>query len=233
MKYTLVCLAHRMNTDVFAITMASFRTHVRPLPEKVILIHDGPLTKNAAVDYAAIQPGIVIYDSDRTEGFCDATSRAWEAGASSSEDFVMHLEHDFMFKRMVFLDHLADVLVVYPELAQMSLMRQPVNVDELREGSVVQSFPEGTFQLGDYIEGNDVSLGGAKHQHFLTHRAYFTTNPSLMLRDFMIDNPWPQYARMCEGRFTHDLIARGFSFGVWGAGEPWVEHIGERNGFGY
>jgi hypothetical protein len=30
-----------------------------------------------------------------------------------------------------------------------------------------------------------------------------------------------------------DLRELGFDFAVWGSGEPWVEHVGVRTGFGY
>ena len=64
----------------------------------------------------------------------------------------------------------------------------------------------------------------------------FTTNPSLMRRQFMAENPWPaEYDQRCEGLFGIDLRERGYSFGAWGSGEPWVRHLGrrDRSGWGY
>ena len=67
----------------------------------------------------------------------------------------------------------------------------------------------------------------------MEQKSYFTTNPCLMLRSFMEANPWPVYADECEGLFSIDLVARGFSFAAMGSGEQWVRHTGRRDGFGY
>jgi hypothetical protein len=68
---------------------------------------------------------------------------------------------------------------------------------------------------------------------WLEHQAYFTTNPSLMTKAFMAENPWPKRPDQCEGVMGIELRRKGFRFAFVGDGEPWVSHHGSRNGFGY
>lgn len=143
-------------------------------------------------------------------------------------------------------------------LAQMALMRNAVNNQEKAAGGLFESRPGQYMARGTACSGCGgelawvtttppgysgwacTTLGGCSHPPlapapvWLEHRSYFTTNPSLMRRAFMAEHPWPDYPDQCEGRFGIDLIQAGYSFGVWGDGSPWVEHIGAaRTGFGY
>lgn len=170
------------------------------------------------LDHVSPKPQSVFLHCDNPqEGFCKATRKLWERSSQSPHEFVFWLEHDFRFVREIDLLPLAGVLRRYLYLTQISLMRQAVNEQEKAAGGLYEAHRD------------DYDLKEGWMEHLICH----TTNPSLMRTEFMRENPWPDYRDQCEGRFSGDLRARGFSFGMWGAGEIHVEHIGERTGFGY
>jgi hypothetical protein len=158
-------------------------------------------------------------------GFGGAISSAWDYIATNVEEpFVFHLEDDFTFNRSVDLTDMAVVLDLNPHIVQVALRRQPWNPEEREAGGIVELHP------GDY---KDCRVGG---MDFLTHRRFFTTNPSLYRRK-LCEQPWPNGCNS-EGRFSIDLFtadpaACSAFFGARDSGE-WVTHIGnERIGTGY
>jgi hypothetical protein len=126
---------------------------------------------------------------------------------------------------VVYLDALADVLEVNPQLSQLALRRQPWNAAERRAGGVVEQHPQ------DYED----RVSGARRYHWLEHRRFWTTNPSLIPRRTFDLLNWPA-VNQSEGWFSEQVRQAGMTFGYWGArasGE-WVNHIGhERTGTGY
>lgn len=221
--YRLVVLTHGDHGDTLRATLESFHEHVTPKPSEYVCIRDG---------YGALPPinpdgqtwrGVVLMPQ---QGFCAATRAAWRAASLPGVEYVFWLEHDFRFLRPVDVNAMVRVLGTSPALAQVSLLRGPENRAERHAGSVLGPLRRKGREFharellapdGDYIE----------------HDAYFTTNPSLMRRAFMADNPWPSNPDECEGHFGLSLIADGYRFAIMGDGEPWVEHTGERDGFGY
>lgn len=196
MKYALAVLTHGEHGPGEAIR--SLRAAASELPAMIVSYHD---------------PGM---------GFCHGTRELWRqvslAAFDENIDYVFWLEHDFRFLNHVPVDRLQAVLEDH-WLAQVALMRQPVNEAEKAAGGVVASRP-GRFwpQAGGY----------------LLHEEYFTTNPSMMRTSFMLENPWPEDGEECEGKFGIALRIIGYRFAVWGDGKPWVEHVGElRTGKGY
>jgi hypothetical protein len=138
-------------------------------------------------------------------------------------DWVFWLEDDFVFTRTVPLVDLGFVLERQMQLAQMSLLRQPVSEAEVAAGGLLNIDPE-RFER----RGSGTST-------WIEHRAYWTTNPSLFRRSFVAEAPaWPVVDR-CEGVFRFDLLEQreGTTFGIWGDGSPWVAHDAERVGAGY
>jgi len=213
MRYALCCLTHG-DTEPLAGTLASFRQFVQPQPVDGFLLVDG--TGDPEVEW----PWRMGF-TDEQVGFCAATRTLWHVITEAEEalyDYVFWLEHDFRFLRSVDLDDLAAVLDGFPQVAQIALCRDSANDIEREAGGLVAS-RSGEFQ--------------AQGSSWLLHRSYFTTTPSLMRRRFMRNNPWPSYPSNCEGRFGLDLLARAYSFGLWGQGEVWVEHVGRRSGYGY
>lgn len=234
-RYRVACLTHGDERHLSE-TLTSFEAYVTPRPLDWIILQDGP----GDWTIPRVFEGYAGQAWSGQVGFCEATRRLWHLASRSGEvnygergdgfyippapEFIFWLEHDFLFLRPLDLEPLMEQLLLDPRLAQMSLMRQAVSSDEIEAGGVVEARP-GQFEL---------VRGGPMGEHpFLRHRSYFTTNPSLMRTGFMLDRPWPDYPQECEGRFGLDLIQHGYDFGVWGDGDPWIAHIGERTGHGY
>ena len=165
------------------------------------------------------------------EGFGGAIRRAWQWLADHTDtQYVAHIEDDFIFERRVDLRAMAEVLDSHPYLAQLALRRQPWNDAEIEAGGVVETNPKAYTERG---EGRI---------HWLEHRLFWTTNPSLFRRP-LLDVGWPE-GEHSEGQFTHQLLGAGFDdipgdklrFGYWGRRDspPAVTHIGTtRVGQGY
>lgn len=240
MKYVLACLSHGYPDSTYQErTLASFVKHVTPLPTVTVFHHDGP-----GVASVGNPPGPKTHNVGGDQlGFCRATAALWDEALIAAKayecDHVFWLEHDFVFRRDVKLELLAAVLAPRPDigkLAQVSLMRNAVNLTERAAGGLYES------RLGEYrprrlrAQENPV---GAQDEPYLTHGSYFTTNPSLMTVRFMAEHPFAAGASRlpqdieCEGRYGLELIRSGWEFAVMGGGEPWVEHIGVRTGEGY
>lgn len=221
MKYRLIVVTHGgdENTPMLRDTLASFMEMVTPKPAERILIEDGP-RKAEMEDWR----GARLW-SGNPQGFCKTAEMAWMAAAGGDVPWTFWLEHDFMFTRPVYLEHMAEVLAQHPEVAQMSLLRQAVNPAEVKAGGVVEVEPDAFVpKITPTERGRGV---------WLEHGRYWTTNPSLFARQIPLENPWPEEERQCEGHHSISLRSAGYSFGIWGQGEPWVEHVGERSGFGY
>lgn len=187
-----------------------------------VLTHGPPKTLNRTLEsfneMVTPTPSSIFVRRDPGEGFCRATKAMWDHLQEVAERWVFWLEHDFLFKRPVDLAELAQTITANPSVVQMALCRQPVNATERAAGGLVQSIAE--------------SL--TRHQGWLEHRRYWTTNPSLFKTAIAKVFPWPAGPE-CEGKFGIELLKRRYdtSFGIWGDGEIWVDHVGRRNGHGY
>jgi len=206
----------------------SFAKQVTPAPAELLCVVDGA-GRLPPVDSLGVWR---IVQNTRQQGFCKATRMLWRLAASSEHPYVLYLENDFLFTRELDLRPLAKVLDHEPTLAQMQLMRDAVNREEKAAGGLFESRP-GEYYERYYAESSDAMRAG-QVRCWQEHHSYLTTNPSLMRREFMAENSWPDDGLPeCEGRFGVDLVAKGYSFGVWGNGQPWTRHVGKRLGFGY
>ena len=247
MRYALAMLSHG-KSETSRPCLESFLRHVTPKPSVAIALHDGDGEAYRPIEIVTervhdgwLAHGWKVAINTQPEGFCRATGSLWRlavARAAEEEcDRVFWLEHDFVFTRPLDLRPLSHVLGANPQLAQMALMRGPVNKQEVAAGGLVES--RGGVDGGTYVSKVStwgIGTPGSPREMYdwLEHSAYFTTNPSLMRIGFMRDLPWPlQYERECEGRYGLDLVEKGFTFGVWGEGDPWVDHIGHRDGKGF
>lgn len=238
-RYLLVVVTHGRSPDLAAALEAA-REHLVPPPTRGLLWVDGPDVDDAAFEVVA---GHGIHDwafsgSAEQRGFCATYADAWQEAVDEADrfecDHVFWLESDFVLKRPVDLAALAELLHTAPGLAQVALMRNAVNEEEVAAGGLYES-RRGEYERFAVSVTQEPVVHGARIRAYpwLRHRSYFTTNPNLMTVEFMRAHPWPAYSRECEGLFTHDLLAGGLSFAVWGDGQPWVEHVGHRTGFGY
>lgn len=224
MKYALALLTHGDNAEVLGRTIQAFEQYVSPPPVVSFLYQDGPSSLPPFLPYPLISSPV-----DEQRGYCIATAALWSMVANSEEDFdyVFWLENDFEIFETIDLCPMAEQLDMDSDLVQMSLMRDAVSPAEIAAGGLFESRP------GQYEQQWTNSPYRAEAYPWLRHHSYLTTNPSLMTRAFMLENPWPAYKRECEGLFGIDLVAAGRYFGVWGSGEPMCRHIGTRTGHGY
>lgn len=228
MKYRLV-----ITTDgrpgLLDRTLESFFARVIPRPDEVVLIDDsGDVAYQRYLEALCsdlareVDARFMVTSHRKRLGFCKTVWDAWVQATIPGVDWVYWMEDDFLHTRGVDLRDLAWVLNRQPQIAQMSMMRQPVNEQEKAAGSLYNLYRDRYDQRG------------AEASMWLLSRTNFSTTISLMSRRFMTDNPWPAYPSECEGRYSIDLLAKGYEFGVWGIGDEWVEHIGEtRIGKGY
>lgn len=239
MRYLLVAVTHGASPHIAA-ALDSVRRNVSPVPARGLLWVDGPDEGDAALDTVAAigLHSWTVTGSARQQGFCNTYADAWHEAVEEAFRFdcthVLWLEADFVFERLVDVAALAELLRTAPGLAQVALMRNAVNEQEIAAGGLFES-RRGEYEKFVVSVKQEPVVHGARLRGYpwLRHRSYFTTNPCLMTVDFMHAHPWPHYEAECEGLFTHDLLAEGLSFAVWGSGEPWVEHVGVRTGFGY
>lgn len=215
MNYRLVVVTHGAALNLDRV-LSAFLKNARPAPTDLVAVVDGP-GRLPPVEHLWR-----IKQHPRQLGFCETLVTAWAAASEPGVDYVFWLENDFLLTRYVELEMLAAELDADLQLAQMALMRNAVNSDERRAGGLYES-------RRDQFDRRFGPSGFPS----LRHTAYFTTNPSLMRRDFIAANPWPDYPSECEGKFGIDLVDRGYRFGVWGDGSPWCTHVGDRDGFGY
>lgn len=235
MNYTLVVLTHG-DGPTLEQCLDSFEEYVAPAPALLHVIRDG--YGYSYMPSWAIPSVCTQVDGTGPVGFCRATRSCWGVMANAPTDYVFYLEHDFVFTRALDLEPLAYELARDHRLAQMALMRNAVNEQEIAAGGLFESRADQCTPRwrDDRTLGreNPYPAGGEFAPAWHEHRAYFTTNPSLMRTDFIRENPWPADSEPhCEGRYGIHLVEQGYRFGFWGAGEPWVEHIGIRDGFGY
>lgn len=168
-----------------------------------------------------------MHHAGRRRGFCGAIQSGWSA-IPSEVDFLVHLEDDFVFECPVDLSAMAHVLATHPELVQLVLKRQAWNDQEKAAGGIVEQWPD------EYVDRRDAGPHDVP-LHWLEHRLFFSTNPTIYRRS-LLDLGWPG-PPACEGEFTRRVLedpAARFAF--WGKRDdpPWVTHIGlERAGSGY
>lgn len=168
---------------------------------------------------------LINHPSGKRQGFAGAVRTAWDALRSESiADWVLHVEQDFTWNRPVDLADLQNVMTKRPNLAQIAMLRQAWNSQEIEAGGLIETNPD------CYIPHLD-----GQGREWLEHDLFFTTNPSLYRRSLIDMFDWPEGLES-EGRFGIKLKEAGFRFAFWGARDdgPLVHHIGdERTGTGY
>lgn len=175
----------------------------------------------------------VVRSAIGAEGFGGAMKSAWTwLSDRTVEPYVMWIEDDFVFDKVIQVDGMVSVLDAHPHIAQMALKRQPWNDVEAKAGDIVA------------VNHDAYTQHSERGYNWLEHRLFWTTNPSIFRRDLLATG-WPGDVPESEGLFTHRLLGAGLPsgvpghevrFGYWGVrtSTPAVTHIGlERTGFGY
>ncbi len=206
-------------------TLESLRRNVAGLiTTRVIYDDTGDVDHAEALARRYLQFTVVLGPGQ--QGFGGATAALWEhTKQCTSEPYVLWCEDDFTFNGPVYLDALASVLEVNPQLGQLALRRQAWNIQEKAAGGVVELAP------ASYTD----RVSGSRRYHWLEHTNFWTTNPSLIPRCVVKQLDWPA-TEHSEGLFTQVAREAGYRFGYWGArgSGTWVTHIGnERTGHGY
>jgi len=138
-------------------------------------------------------------------------AQAW-GSLTAADEWVFHCESDFVVEDAP-LEEMAATLDAFRNVANMVLLRQPWNQEEIRAGSVLRTH---RFPLTD--------RGG-----WLEHDQGFWLNP-MVAHASLLRSLKPGV----ETDLTNQCKARGLSFGYWGKRDdpPRCWHIGAENGMG-
>jgi len=156
-------------------------------------------------------------------GFTKAVISGWEKLKEDSNEWVFHLEDDFVFTEDIYVN-MIDVIKHNNYIKQIVLQRQPIGSRERRKGGIIASHPE---RYEDKTDGTN---------YWVEHRVNYSTNPSVYNKSLIYKHPWPDmpYSERIYGRILfNDSNAK---CAYWGKStdKPKVMHIGDvRNGFGY
>lgn len=165
-----------------------------------------------------------IYSTGRRSGFGGAIISAWKQLQNDNNEWVFHLEDDFVIQEVLPIGEMMTVMDRNPHLVQMALRRQAWNEQEKAAGGIVEQDPD------SYTERDNGLFT------WLEHTKFFTTNPSLYRKSLTVEHPWPTGVNS-EGRYGIELFSSGYhKSGYWGPKDsaPKCLHIGEfRNGDGY
>ncbi len=162
-------------------------------------------------------PEFTIISHETRRGLAGAVISAW-ASISKDSDYIFHLEDDFLIDRPLDINYMATILIQNPHLAQIALVRAPVNPPEEEVGGFV-------FQhLEDY----------SQKENFFEHDRLFTLNPSLYPMSTVAVG-WPVGGG--ESEFTSKIHSfnKEYKFAFLGEiySSPYVTHIGGQRSEGW
>jgi len=206
------------NRDTLEPTIRSAEENLKgPIGRKLICVDAGEGEPGVNVDF----DGWDVVHMGSSQGYVRATRNAQFHAIASGQPWVFWLEDDFTFNQPIDLLGMQKILDDHPELAQLSLKRQPWYPEEIEVGDMLAWRPRGTFKQRDgYVE----------------HRAYWTTNAMMVRRSFLASHEWPGQPGS-ERRFGQMIFRQpGVFGGILGAIDdpPLTHHIGhQRAGFGY
>lgn len=167
----------------------------------------------------------IVSIKNSRQGYAKAVQNVFRVFRESGCEFALHLEDDFILHKPVNLQDIVSVLEQNPNVAQMSIMRQPWYHNEVEHGGVVEA-----LEINKAKFTNKNTLGF----DWVEHRSFYTCNPNVIPR-WTTDTPWPD-GNWSESRFGREIFAKKKTVGIWGNRKDWphTEHIGrERNGTDY
>lgn len=183
--------------------------------EKIIINDSANVAYHNYLSQRFIDFKIVSHETRR--GLAGAVQSAWNSYSKEAE-FIFHLEDDFLFNEEPNIDNMITLLEQNKYLAQMALVRAPVNPPEEQVGGFV-------FQhLEDYHQKDG----------FFEHQRLFTLNPSIYPVS-TAEIGWPDHGG--ETEFTNKVhsIDPEKKFGFYGNiyDKPKVTHIGGKRSEGW
>lgn len=188
---------------------------------------DGPVgRKIICVDAEEVPfdpfPGWEAIPMGASQGYATAMRRCQQVEMGSGQPWVLHVEDDVLLNGPLDVREMQRVMERNPDLAQLSLKRQPVHEEELEVGDMLKWRRPESFDLRDGV---------------VAHRAFWAATISLTRRRFLAEHPWPMEGDS-ERRFGNRLFRQNPRLwaGVLGALDdpPRITHIGKvRAGHGY
>lgn len=147
---------------------------------------------------------------------------ALEVVMGTDADYAFMCEDDIPLLSDTILTPMADILDAHPNLAQLMLMRDPVNTEEIAAGGVYQLTPD---EFTECTNGTD---------YFVTHKRWFGFNPHLIKRT-VIEHILANATNFLELGVTDALKPVGYQFGYWGriSDPPRCQSIGVTRSSGY
>lgn len=168
---------------------------------------------------------VVAVGKDRC-GYADAMRKVFEVVREFGQPYNLHIEDDFILHKPPVLSDIISVMDTFPNVSQMSFMRQPWYANEKLYGGVIEA-----------LEADGVKVFNQKitnGKYWVRHNAFWTANPNIFPQ-WLAHREWPD-APWCEMHFSKGLKRDKKWSGIWGNRNDWicVEHIGEeRNGTNY
>jgi GT2 family glycosyltransferase len=149
-------------------------------------------------------------------GLAASVNDGWGVAATDGVDYLFHLEDDFTFNGPPDIEGMAALLDADPDLAQVSLKRQPVNGEEIAAGGFIEANSDAYRETTPLLPGAPV---------WTEHREFYTLNSHLSPR-WVFEQGWPAGNEAEQtARLNEDPDNR---FAIWGAkfDPPAVTHLG-------
>lgn len=218
MKLALVVIGDGRGSYLHQATQ-SIRDNVHHAITARIMVDDsGDLDYGLHLDET--YPEYMIVHGGR-RGMAGAVQAGFDAALSTDPDYCLWWEEDFIATRPLPIAQAIQVMESHASLAQMLFSRQPLSPDEIASGSVI----------GGFLANASHSV---THHAFTEHNWIFSMNPCLIpARVLAMGWPAGPLGVGNEAGMTKKLLDAGYTFGAWGHGEQWCEHIGEERSAGY
>lgn len=191
-------------------TVSRWRQMVQMPMDRVVMVNDSGDPEYARLLESQFPDFEHVAHAQR-RGFGEAINTGWDA--TDDIDWLLHMEDDFLINFELPVVDIITVLDTHPYLAQMALLRNPVNHLEIAAGGIVGQNPDDFHQTQ------------WRQYKWLEHRRFYTTNPAILPH-------WTRERRMkppqAEGHFGIELFQDPTVFcGYWEWNVEWVTHIGD------
>jgi hypothetical protein len=211
MKIALL-IFHEGRNEYLERTLSSFVENVMPIPEHSLIVNDSydksgiEIAQNFGVKKAIHTGG--------GSGIFRAIEKAWQYARENWPDveYVFHQENDFTYNEKIPVDQMLRVLQ-NEHVMQVALKRQAWYPNERKRGGFMEMNPKAYVNYN--INGVDI----------VTHREFFTNNPSIYRLDNMPENYMNEYLirkhfAAIDPKYTCTFLGKRQD-------APKVTHIGE------
>lgn len=137
---------------------------------------------------------IVAVGKDRC-GYAEAMRKVFEMVVYMGQPYNLHIEDDFKLKVPPNIESVCSVLDAWPQVSQMSFMRQPWYSNEIEYGGVVEALEAQGTRVFQQKATNGLP--------WVRHNAFWTANPNVFPQ-WVAHREWPD-APWCEMKFSQAL----------------------------